>query len=264
MKSRALALPAALLLICCSRAETRSDTVSASSDSTHVQVPLAAEPPMDTSMGHGSASGTAVGRPRGGGGGRAAVSSKTAAVTSRKGGALGAIKRRSPSTSDSTRTTDSARTTRMEPSRSSSGDSTIVPSSAADSVRGIVAVVGTSFDSHVILRPAAGGRAVTLVGAQARTVGRLSGADVWLTGTRDDRGQITVSRFLVRSVDGAPALDGTLIARGDQLLLVTRDGKQHPIANPPPALREHVGARVWITGPLDKGPLTFGVIEERR
>ncbi|HYX80912.1 MAG TPA: hypothetical protein VE714_00870 [Gemmatimonadales bacterium] len=146
-----------------------------------------------------------------------------------------------------------------------SRDDSSISRSAVDSVRGIVAVVGTSFDSRVVVRPlAGGGRPVTLIGPQSKTVGRLSGADVWVAGPRDEHGQLAVSRFAVRTVDGLPALDGTLIARGDRLLLVTRDGKQHAIGNPPPALRDHVGARIWLTGPLDQGPVTYGIIEEHR
>jgi hypothetical protein len=156
----------------------------------------------------------------------------------------------------------SARST--TPTDSSGRDTGVTRSDAADTARGIVAVLGTSLDSRVVVRADGGARSVTLVGAQARAIGAMSGADVWVTGTRDQNGRITVSRFTVRSVDGAPALDGTLIARGAQLLLVTRDGKQHAIDAAPPALREHVGARVWVTGPLDKGPVIFGVIEERR
>ena len=134
----------------------------------------------------------------------------------------------------------------------------------ADSARGIVSVVGTSFDSRVVLRPARGVRPVTLIGPQTRIIANLSGADVWASGARDDNGNLRVSRFLVRSVDGSAAIDGTLIARGEGLLIVTRDGVQHALGNPPTALRDHVGARVWVTGPLEKGPLTYGVIEERR
>jgi hypothetical protein len=147
--------------------------------------------------------------------------------------------------------------------RPPAGDSNTARSDAADTARGIVAVVGTSFESRVVLRPAMGGRTITLGGPQAKTVGRLSGTDVWVTGSRDASGQITVSRFVVRTVNGQPALDGTLIMRGDQLFIVTRDGKQHPITSPPPALRDRVGARVWVVGPPDRPPVTFGVIEER-
>ena len=137
-------------------------------------------------------------------------------------------------------------------------------SAAADTVRGIVAVVGTSFDSRVIIRPPSSARAVVVTGPQAPTVGKMSGADVLVSGTFDEHGQINASRFAVRSVDGVPALDGTLIERGGRLLLVTRDGKQHAIQNAPAALRQHVGGRVWVAGSLEKGPVTFGVIEERR
>ena len=143
------------------------------------------------------------------------------------------------------------------------GDANTARSDAADTARGIVAVVGTSFESRVVIRPAKGGRPITLAGPQANTVGRLSGTDVWVTGTRDASGQITVSRFVVRTVNGQPALDGTLVTRRDQLFIVTRDGKQHPITSPPQALRDRVGARVWVVGPPDRPPVTFGVIEER-
>ena len=103
-------------------------------------------------------------------------------------------------------------------------DSSMTRSAGTDSVRGIVSVVGTAQESRVVLRPPRGGRSVTLIGPEARTVGRLSGADVLAIGTRDEHGQLRVSRFTVRTVDGNIALDGTLIARGTRLLVVTRDG----------------------------------------
>lgn len=138
----------------------------------------------------------------------------------------------------------------------------MIRSSAADTARGIVAVVGTSNESRVVLRPARGGRPVTLIGPMARNMGRLSGADVWAVGTGDEHGQLRVSRYVVRSVDGTAALDGTLIVRGERLYVVTRDGEQHLIENPPAALKDQVGARVWVTGA--KGAVVYGVIEERR
>jgi hypothetical protein len=130
-------------------------------------------------------------------------------------------------------------------------------------VRGTAAVVGTAMDSRVIVKPAGGGPSVTLLGELARYVGRVSGADVWVNGARDGARQMTVRRFLVRSVDGAPALDGMLRERDGRLLLVTDDGREHAIATPPEALRQQVGSRVWITGSPATGAVVFGVIRPR-
>ena len=132
---------------------------------------------------------------------------------------------------------------------------------AMDTLRGIVAVVGTEHDKHVVIRPA-GGRAVTLSGPQAALVGRASGAEVWVSGT-SEAGALTVTEFSVRTVDGIAAVDGTLMAEGVGLVLQTPDGKRHPIANPPEALRQHVGGRVWISGNLNQGPVAYGIIQDK-
>ena len=132
---------------------------------------------------------------------------------------------------------------------------------AMDTLRGIVAVVGTEHDKHVVIRPA-GGRAVTLSGPQATLVGRASGADVWVSGT-SDAGAFSVTEFAVRTVDGIAALDGTLMTEGNTLALKTPDGKRHPIANPPEALRQHIGGRVWISGNLNQGPVAYGIIQDK-
>jgi hypothetical protein len=124
--------------------------------------------------------------------------------------------------------------------------------------------VGSAIDEHVVVRPNVGGTAVTLLGSQSSVLGRLSGVDVWLSGRRESERRMTVERFLVHSVDGVPAMDGTLVARdGGFAIVTTADHAEHPIVNPPAALRSHVGARVWITGSLESGAVTFGVISDR-
>ena len=139
----------------------------------------------------------------------------------------------------------------------------IRPAAGMDTVRGIIRVVGNAADEQVIVRPN-DGAAVTLLGSQSAVLGRLSGVDVWISGKRDGAKRMTVDRFLVRSVDGVPAIDGTLIARdGGYAIVTTADHAEHPIVNPPAALRSHVGARVWVTGALETGAVTFGVISDR-
>jgi hypothetical protein len=133
----------------------------------------------------------------------------------------------------------------------------------SDTLRGTIAVVGSTPMTEVTIRPR-GERPVTLVGGRVEQLRRLSGADVWVVGTRTAEGTLDVSRFAVRSVDGVAATDGMLTSDAGQLYLVTPDGHRHLVISPPPALREQVGARVWISGELAGTVVQFGVIQPRR
>jgi hypothetical protein len=135
--------------------------------------------------------------------------------------------------------------------------------SRIDSVRGIVSVVGTSFDKRVMIAERGTSRRLEIVGTQASLIGHVAGAEVsaegMLTGT-----QLNASRFLVRSVDGQPAIDGTLRTEGGSLFIVTVDGVRTRINAPPPPLVGHDGARVWITGDPAKSVSSFGFIDPPR
>jgi hypothetical protein len=137
------------------------------------------------------------------------------------------------------------------------------PASAGvpDTARGTPAVVGTSFQQKVVLQRPGGGASIPLDGPQAKLIGAQSGADVWVEGTRDATGTLTVKRFVVRSVDGTAAIDGVLRADGTGLAVVTPDGASHALKSAPEALRQHVGHRVWVTG-ASSGPLVYGVIDK--
>jgi hypothetical protein len=117
--------------------------------------------------------------------------------------------------------------------------------------------------TEVVLRPATG-RPITLAGPLAAEIGVASGADVWVRGRRVDSRTIDVASYAVRSVDGVTAITGTLTVDGDRLVLVTDDGQRHPIARPPAPLRQHVGARVWITGDLGSTINAYGLLRRAR
>jgi hypothetical protein len=134
---------------------------------------------------------------------------------------------------------------------------------SSDTARGIVAVVGAVPITEVVLRQP-NARSIRPTGSLAREIGVASGADVWVRGRRVDARTIDVASYAVRSVDGVTAITGTLAADGDRLVLVSDDGRRHPIARPPAPLREHVGARVWITGDLGTTINAYGVLRPRR
>jgi hypothetical protein len=133
------------------------------------------------------------------------------------------------------------------------------PRTAADTVRGIVAEVGSLPVTSVVVRPA-GGRSVTILGPLAREIGRAAGAEVWVSGGRTAEG-LAAEQYAVRSVDGEPAVDGALAREGDRLVLVTPAGRR-PIARPPAALQGMIGARVWLVGALDGSITSYGVLRD--
>jgi len=86
----------------------------------------------------------------------------------------------------------------------------------------------------------------------------MGGVEVLVVGTRSG-GQFRVDHFTALSVDGSPVVDGLLRDGGNGLKLETTNGIIS-LGNPPAALRNLIGARVWIGGPLDTGPNSYGVI----
>lgn len=130
-----------------------------------------------------------------------------------------------------------------------------------DTVRGQPAVVGSAPFTQVALRPATGG-SVTITGPLATEIGRASGADVWVRGTRTDRG-LEATDYRVRTVDGVPALDGVLVVDGETVYLRLADGSRRGLRAAPAALRAEAGSRVWVTGGVDQPVAAFGVLRPR-
>lgn len=129
---------------------------------------------------------------------------------------------------------------------------------AADSVRGRVQIVGVAAGPKVTLVPATGGTVLTLTGpASLRSLDGLGVAVVgWRKGT-----ELRVTRFAVVTANGLPATDGKLVADGRTLYLETADRVRHALVAPSPRLWEHVGGRVWVSGPLDHEPVAYGIIQ---
>ena len=133
----------------------------------------------------------------------------------------------------------------------------------ADSVRGIVSVVGTSFEKRVMIAEQGTQRRIEVAGSLASLIGHVAGAEVMVSGMMSGT-RLDATRFLVRSVDGQPAMDGTLKTENGVVYLVAAGGTRTRIVSPPPPLVGQDGARVWITGDPAKGVSSFGFIDPPR
>jgi len=128
----------------------------------------------------------------------------------------------------------------------------------ADSLRGIVSITGTSFEQQLVLRS---GTTATLLSAappDSAALSRLGGVEVLVVG-RTDGNRFRVEHLTALSVAGSPVVDGIVRKYGDRVVVETTRGPL-PLGNPPSGLRALAGARVWIGGPLNTGPNTYGVI----
>lgn len=117
------------------------------------------------------------------------------------------------------------------------------------------------------------GRDIVLVGANLASVASVDSAEVEVRGAWAADGALEVNDFVVRSVEGAAAMDGILVARyeesGQDLiggtligygLQLTRGGTI-ALTDPPADLLAHLGERVWVTGDPTAAPTAFGFIQ---
>ena len=129
---------------------------------------------------------------------------------------------------------------------------------ASDSASGVIAITGTAFEQQIVLRTSGGTEVLSAHAADSAALSRMGGVEVSVTGLRTDR-SFNVRSFSAVRVAGARVVDGILRSDGDRIALETPAGKLL-LGNPPAELRKMIGARVWISGPLDTGPNTFGII----
>ena len=133
---------------------------------------------------------------------------------------------------------------------------------ARDSLTGIVAVAGTSFEKRLVLRSGQRSTALSANETDSASLTRVGGTEVRVRGQANPD-VFLVSSFTVVSVDTRPVVDGVLRNDGAKVLLETAHGRLS-LGNPPPALRSMPGARVWVGGPLDVGPNVYGIITPPR
>jgi hypothetical protein len=117
------------------------------------------------------------------------------------------------------------------------------------------------------------GRDIVLIGANLASVARVDMAQIEVRGAWNADGALEVNDFVVRSVEGAPAMDGILVALFDESgqdliggilvgyeLQLTRGGTI-ALTDLPADLVAHVSERVWVTGDPNAAPTAFGFIQ---
>lgn len=127
-----------------------------------------------------------------------------------------------------------------------------------DSLAGIVSVTGTAFEQRLVLRSGNSVTSLSAVASDSAALSRLGGVEVLVVGRRSP-GLFQVERFTAVNVAGSPVVDGFVRYDGGRLALETTHGRVS-LGNPPTVLRGMIGARIWIGGPLDTGPNSYGVI----
>lgn len=130
---------------------------------------------------------------------------------------------------------------------------------AADTARGLVAVVGADPATRVVMRTPDGD--LPLTGEHAAALRRAAGIEVWAAGRRAADGALEVEAYRVRSADGLEAVDGVLEMDGDAAVLVTPAGDRIRYTPVPPGLRPLEGRRVWIAGPPGGEPQAWGSLD---
>jgi hypothetical protein len=145
------------------------------------------------------------------------------------------------------------------------------PQPAFATVRGTLVAVGSEPQTALLLRPPAGAQPLALTGEATALMRPLAGVDVEIEGERVGEAAapgvapgtplLEVLRFMVVAVNGVPAQDGTLEQDGAGFHLRLRGGERATVRVLPPALRQHVGARIFLVGPLDRAPAAYGIIE---
>ncbi len=129
---------------------------------------------------------------------------------------------------------------------------------ASDSLTGIVSVTGTAFEQRLTVRSGDATTYLSAATADSLALTRLGGVEVVIVGKRAPK-MFRVQSFTALRVNGSPVVDGIVKTEGDKLVLETKYGR-FVLGNPPQALRRMVSARIWIAGPLDKGPNSYGLI----
>lgn len=128
----------------------------------------------------------------------------------------------------------------------------------ADTAVGRVAEVGPDPATWMALTPP-GGTQIRLRGQGGEEMRAVTGAMVWVRGTRDAAG-FRVDAFEVRQVNDQPVDDGVIVVTAGGVAVRMQSGVQREVPNAPRSMREMPGTRIWVSRPVSGVAPSFGVI----
>ena len=131
-----------------------------------------------------------------------------------------------------------------------------------DTVSGRVRVVGSEPFSQTIV---SGNDTVAVAGEYTAEIGRLSGAEVRITGRITDSGQLPArtleaSSYEILSIDGEVPQVGILEREGEIFRLLRSDGESVDLPVLSDRLKANAGARVWLTLDENSGVVRYGIL----
>jgi hypothetical protein len=150
--------------------------------------------------------------------------------------------------------------------RGERGSSVPLPSDGeAESVTGMVQIVGSAPVNVQVVLQSPGERGIRLTGELADELGRLAGAQVTVRGSLRPSPDPIVSRELeatgydVVSVNGRPVIMGEVISAGaGGVRIRTADGREVTLVGAPASFA--VGQKVWVQGVHSVAVQSYGTV----
>ncbi len=132
----------------------------------------------------------------------------------------------------------------------------------ADTVRGVLTLIGSSAAPQVVLLTNQGTKEVTLSGMATAGLSKLAGIEVVVRGFLVSPRDVVVSDFIVRAVNNIPAYDGVLEEHDGGWVLTLTDGSgRKRLSVVPPTMRAFPGLRLWVSiRPGNAAPDSYGLI----
>ncbi len=152
-------------------------------------------------------------------------------------------------------------------------DTVTSAAAARDTVRGIVALVGNDPLTTLVLTTRDRERLIldARTNPAMQSVRNVLGLDIMVRGLRTDERSagaapqplpvFRMAQFTVRAADGYAAYDGIVTRENSTFSLRLADGTRVATPRLPTALQNKIGARVFVAGPLDAPPISYGIIE---
>lgn len=134
---------------------------------------------------------------------------------------------------------------------------------AETTVVGSVRVAGNTPLEKVLIEPAEPGeQALEVTGDLREELKRLSGARVRVWGEVASGDRLEVIEYTILEISGRTPIVGVLQVEGGTARVVDADGEVTPLRDPPAALIEQAGAKVWVVLNADGVVIGYGVIRE--